>query len=100
MTPVLTKYSILFSLILLLASCFDSLGQLEQPDRIEIIMEDEDEYFQVLSAEENGVILYREVRNRETRMERKYQVVLIDSALIKKWESSYYVHLKYILRGF
>ena len=100
MTPVLTKYSILFSLILLLASCFDSLGQLEQPDRIEIIMEDEDEYFQVLSAEENGVILYREVRNRETRMERKYQVVLIDSALNKKWESSYYVHLKYILRGF
>ena len=89
-----------FLLLLFITVCVDSFGQLEQPGRIEIIMEDEDDYFQVLSAEENGVVLYREVRNRETRMERKYQVVLIDTALNKSWESTYYVHLKYIIRGF
>ncbi|MCK5207256.1 MAG: hypothetical protein KAQ79_04525 [Cyclobacteriaceae bacterium] len=63
-------------------------------------MEDEDEYFEVVSADESGIVLYREVRNRESRMERKYQVILIDSTLNKKWEKHYYIHLKYILRGF
>jgi hypothetical protein len=99
MATVLTKSS-LYILFSLLITAFEAFGQLEQPDRIEIILEQEDDYFQVLSAEEKGIILYREVRNRETRMERKYQVVLIDSALNKKWENTYYVHLKYLLRGF
>ena len=99
MGTTFTKFSFLI-LTVLLTVRFESFSQLEQPDRIEIILESEDDYFQVLSAEENGIILYREVRNRETRMERKYQVVLVDTALNKKWENSYYVHLKYILRGF
>jgi len=86
--------------ILFCAINFDALAQLEQPRRIEIIMENEDDYFQVLSAEEKGIILYREVRNRETRMERKYQVVLVDSLLNIKWQNDYYVHLKYIIKGF
>lgn len=78
----------------------DSYGQIEQPGRIEIIMEDEDENFEVVSAEEYGIVVYREVRNRDTRMERKYQLMLVDTALNKSWENSYFVHLKYILRGF
>ena len=80
--------------------CIDSIAQLAQPDRIEIPMEDEDEYFEVVSADESGVVLYREVRNRESRMERKYQVILVDSALNIKWEKHYFIHLRYILRGF
>ena len=63
-------------------------------------MESEDENFDVVSADEYGIVIYREVRNKETRMERKYQVILVDTALNKQWENSYYVHLKYIIRGF
>lgn len=77
-----------------------SYAQLEQPQRIEIPMEDEDEYFNVVSAEERGLVVYREVRNRETRMEHKYQVIYMDTALNKIWENSYYIHLRYIIRGF
>lgn len=78
----------------------ESFAQIEQSIRIEIPMEEEDENFEVVSADESGIVLYREVRNRETRMERKYQVILIDSALNKKWENYYYINLRYILRGF
>ena len=78
----------------------DSFAQLEQPGRIEIPIEDEDDYFNVVSAEENGIVLYREVRNRETRMERKYQVIHVDSTLNKKWENQYFINLRYILIGY
>jgi hypothetical protein len=78
-----------------------AFAQLQQPQRIELVLdEEEDESFEVVSAGEKGIVLYREVRNRETKMERKYQVVLIDTALNKAWEKDYYVHLKYIQIGF
>ena len=88
--------------IALFCACFfiDSLAQLEQSNRIEIPIEDEDDYFNVVSGDEMGIVLYREVRNRETRMERKYQVILVDSILNKKWDKNYYINLRYILRGF
>lgn len=79
---------------------FDSIAQLVQPGRIEIPMDDDDDYFEVLSAEEKGIVLYREVQNKETKMERKYQVILIDSALNKKWESNYFINLRYIQIGY
>lgn len=78
----------------------ESFAQLEQSGRIEIPMDYEDENFEVLSAEERGIILYREVKNRETKMERKYQVILIDTAVNKKWESHYFIDLRYIIIGF
>ncbi len=88
--------------IILIGSFFinDSFAQLEQPGRIEISMDDEDENFEVVSAEEKGIVLYREVRNRETRMERKYQVILIDTTLSQIWEHHYYIDLRYIQIGF
>jgi hypothetical protein len=91
----------LFLVFALMQFYLDSLAQLQQPQRLEIILEDADKNdFEVLSADYQGIILYREVRNTETRMERKYQVILVDTALNKQWENNYYVHLKYIQIGF
>ena len=95
----MTYRSLLF-LVLVAFFGIETLAQLQQPRRIEIPMENEDENFNVLSAQNKGIILYREVKNKETRMERKYQVMLVDTALAKVWESNYYIHLKYIQIGF
>ena len=95
----MNKYYFLI-LIFFVCSAEDAFGQIEQPGRIEILMEDYDENFNVVSVENRGIVIYREVRNKETRMERKYQVMLIDTALNMAWEKSFYVHLKYITRGF
>ncbi len=78
-----------------------AFAQLQQPQRLELVLDrEEDESFEVVSAGEKGIVLYREVKNRDTKMERKYQVMLIDTTLNKTWENNYFIHLKYIQIGF
>ncbi len=93
------KKNLVFIFIFFTLSIFESFAQLQQPGRIEIPMEDEDEDFSVIPAGEKGIVMYREVRNRETRMEYKYQVILVDTALNKVWENYYFINVRYVLRG-
>ena len=92
--------SLVFTFVFFLFQIPDTLAQLQQPARIEIPMEDEDDDFDVVAAGEKGIVIYREVRNRETKMDYKYQVILIDTALNKQWENHYFVNVRYLLRGF
>ncbi|NJN27921.1 MAG: hypothetical protein HC819_19085 [Cyclobacteriaceae bacterium] len=80
--------------------CKEASGQLQQPGRIEIALGEEDEDFDVVPAGDRGILLYRQVTNRETRMELKYQVILVDTTLHIAWENHYYINLRYILRGY
>ncbi len=91
-------FNLMFGLIMLFTDCY---AQIVQPRRLELVLDDkEKKKFNVVSADEEGIMLYREVRNTETKMERKYQVILIDTALNKSWENYYYIHLRYIQIGF
>ena len=63
-------------------------------------MQEEDEHYVIISAEEKGVVLYREVKNTETKMERKWEVVYLDTALNVVWKNNYYINLRYINRGY
>ena len=94
--------TIFIFLILVVQLCtFKSFGQLQQPQRLELVMDDgEKEDYRVVSANTRGLIVYRQVKNTETKMDRKYKVILIDTALNKVWEESYFIHLKYIQIGF
>jgi len=94
------KKGLIFIFIFVTVLISESHAQIQQPGRIEIPMEDDDEIFSVIPAEEKGIIMYREVRNRETRMEYKYQVILVDTALNKTWENYYYINLRYVLIGY
>jgi hypothetical protein len=76
------------------------VAQVSQPVRIEIEMDEEDETFTTISAGGKGIILYREVKNTETRMERKWQVYYLDTALNIQWENHYFVHLRYFNIGY
>jgi len=76
------------------------VAQVEQPQRIELDIAMGDNYFQVVSAGSKGLILYREVKNRETKMERKYEVYYLDTLLNVVWKDYYYVHLRYYNIGF
>ncbi len=78
----------------------EAIAQLEQPGRIEIPVKDNDKNFQVMAVKERGIVLYREVKNTETRMERKYQIMLIDTMLNPVWEEHYFIDLRYIIRGY
>ncbi len=75
-------------------------AQIQQPGRLEIILDEEDERFNVQSAEDNGIVLYRTVRNRDTRTDYKYQIILVDTAMKMAWEEHYFISLKYVQIGF
>jgi hypothetical protein len=93
----------IFILLLFIAQFYsvNTFGQLQQPKRLELVMDDgEREDYRVVSANTRGIIVYRQVKNTETKMDRKYTVILIDTALNKVWEESYFIHLKYIQIGF
>jgi hypothetical protein len=75
-------------------------AQVVQPGRLEIPVEFNDENFDVVSAEETGIILFRKVKNTDTRTEFKFQVMLVDTALNVAWENYYFISLKYVLRGY
>lgn len=96
----LVKKRLLLLAILGTFFCDDIHAQLVQPNRIEFPIGSEDEEFGVISAEEKGIVLYREVRNRKTKMDRKYQVILLDTALNLKWETYLYINLRYIQIGY
>ncbi|MCC5930684.1 MAG: hypothetical protein JJU28_15680 [Cyclobacteriaceae bacterium] len=75
-------------------------AQFNQPGRIEVPLGDDDTFFSVVSAEEDGLFLFREVKNLETRKDRKWQVQYLDTALNVIWDNSYYVDLRYRVRGY
>ncbi len=70
-------------------------GQVKQPQRIEVDLEAGDKYFEIINAGNNGLIMYREVKNRETKMERKYEVYYLDTMLHVVWKEYYFVNLRY-----
>jgi hypothetical protein len=75
-------------------------AQVEQTQRIEFELNDEDDrVFNIVTAGEEGLVLYREVKNRETRMERKWEVIHLDTTLSVLWRNYYYVDLRYIYSG-
>ncbi len=76
-----------------------AFAQLQLPNRFEELIKRDEDIFEPVSAGEYGIILYREVRNKDTKMERKYQVILVDTTLNKTWEENYYIHLRYIQIG-
>ena len=91
------KIVVLFLLILCTMPLW---AQIDQPQRIELDIELGDDYFNTVSAGSKGLFLYREVKNRETKMERKFEVYFLDTALNVVWEENYYVHLRYYNIGY
>ena len=89
---------IIFIIFIFISSA--AMAQLEQPGRLEILLGENDENFNVLPANEKGIILYRTVKNEDTRTDYKYQVILVDTTMHIAWEENYFISLKYIQIGF
>ncbi len=85
---------------LLLLNGLPIWAQVQQPQRIEVDLGSDDKYFEVINAGSRGLVFYREVRNRDTKMERKYEVYFLDTMLHVVWKEYYYVHLRYYNIGF
>lgn len=77
----------IFPLVLLLGVVSPLQAQLVQPARLELELNDMEEYYAIISVEEKGVILYRE-DYKESRSGRSvYEILCFDTELNEKWST-------------
>ncbi|MEO1051182.1 MAG: hypothetical protein AAFX87_11175 [Bacteroidota bacterium] len=88
------------SLLILIFICHLAHSQIYQPKRYEIEFENDDEYFNVLPADENGIILFRSIDNEGDFKHEHYEVKLLDTDLGEKWQKTIITDNKFSLKGF
>ena len=77
-----------------------SYAQVEQPSRFEIEVEWQDEYFNIISAEENGLFLIRKNVDKVQKSDMTWEITVLDTALMMKWRKDIYLNLSYDLLGY
>ncbi|MDN5200803.1 hypothetical protein QQ008_05510 [Fulvivirgaceae bacterium BMA10] len=75
-------------------------GQIHQPERVEIDLEFADEYFFVVSAKKNGLIIFRETRERGPEGRIAWEFIKYNTSLEEEWKSNVYFEVDYEIRGY
>jgi hypothetical protein len=73
--------------------------QVEQPSRFEVELKWDDEFFDVISAEENGIFLIRKNYDINQRGDMAWQIIVLDTALNAKWQKDIFLQVTYELSG-
>ncbi|MEO1051181.1 MAG: hypothetical protein AAFX87_11170 [Bacteroidota bacterium] len=76
-------------LCLFLFISFNGFSQLQQPKRYEVRVEQEDDYYNVAPAGEDGVFLFRKQNRLFFGNQQSWEVVKLDTALNEVWKFSY-----------
>lgn len=92
-------YIIPFMLILILPK-IRIMAQVEQPERWEIELGWSDEYFNIVSAEHNGLFLIRKNQELMQKTDMAWQILVLDTLLREKWQKDIFIHISYDLKGF
>lgn len=87
-------------LLLLLLVFSTSQAQVEQPLRMELQLEEQDNYFTVMSMHEYGIVLFRELEKVEEPRKRAWEVIRIDTTLQQILHRTYHLDLKAELAGY
>ncbi len=90
----------LFISALLLFTITSSYSQFSQTDRVEFELDEKDEDFLIISADNDGLFLSRKVKNRETKRDFKYELTKLDTSLKIDWKINDYVDLEYQQVGY
>ena len=75
------------------------LAQVHQPDRFEIELTPYEDEYNVLSAEDQGVLVYREMSEFKSGAE-LWRFTMLDTSLTKKWEKEYFLDRDHIYKGY
>jgi hypothetical protein len=77
-----------------------AFSQVEQPSRFEVEVDWQDEYFKIISAEENGLFLVRRSDTKAKKGNMAWEITVIDTALLVKWNKDIYLSFNYDLLGY
>ncbi|MEM6840831.1 MAG: hypothetical protein AAF944_24045 [Bacteroidota bacterium] len=77
-----------------------SLAQIVQPERVEIEIDNNSDNYVVVSAEERGLMLFRETDVRQKNGTRLWEFIHYDTDLNEKWKRTYELNSLLSLRGY
>src|SRR5690606_1023311 len=88
-----------FAFVLLFTAALTVSGQVEQTERFEIEKKSSDEYFTVISLEQEGLAL---VRNKDKYQGNKqlWQIIVLDTQLAEVFNFDIEVHVRHSLLGY
>ena len=92
------KKSIFTWSLSLLSCCV--FAQIEQPERIEIELEQNSNDFVVVSADEQGLILFRDTDERNKQGNKLWEFIHFDTSLKEKWRRTFALDNSLLLRGY
>ncbi len=93
---------VLNSLLVLILSLVlnKTFGQIEQPTRYEVELEFGDDFFDVLSVKEYGILLTRKISDVYEKGKSPWQFMMLDTTLFERWRNDIFLDYSYELRGY
>ena len=89
----------IFSVCFFLFAVLPAMAQLEQPRRYEIELGTFDDGYEVLSAEERGVLLYK-ATDEFFKGNQLWEFHMLDTALEVSWQKQYFLGTEYVYSGY
>lgn len=88
-----------FVLLFIILGTSVAMGQVQQPDRYEIELGMFEDEYNVLSGEENGVLVYRsmDVFDRSNQL---WRFIKLDTTLREVWKKEFYIDRGAVYRGY
>jgi hypothetical protein len=88
--------------LFLIAILFSSVvfGQISQPTRYEIEIDKLDEPYNIVSAEENGIYIFKAQEDKNTKKENSWEIIRIDTSLQEVSRHEVLIDDKFTFRGY
>lgn len=93
------KVSLLI-IFLTIGISFSTMSQLVQTKRYELEKENTDNYFNVTSVGDQGLIIIRDTDEYRRNEGDVWQIIALDTALAEKWNQELLIDTKHIFKGF
>ncbi|MDH3709454.1 MAG: hypothetical protein OER04_06180 [Cyclobacteriaceae bacterium] len=86
--------------LMLMLTAMAVAGQVHQPLRMEIMLDQQDNYFTVMSMKEDGIVMFREVEKDRSPRTKVWEVVVIDTTLQQVLHRTYTLDFKAEFTGY
>lgn len=70
------------------------VAQVSQPNRVELMLDKGEDYYTLISAEQNGMVLFRETETLDRTRGFEWEFLKLDTALNQEWRHTRFVSLK------
>jgi len=83
-----------FTFVVLFLVTLPLPAQVSQPKRVELMLDRGEDYYTLISADKNGMVLFRETERLDRRRGFEWEFIKLDTTLTEEWRHKRFVDLK------